>query len=230
MKVVLVSTHSPQPVGDGGTHRTYQIRHDLETIAGPANVIGVKVPPWWEPAPVVPTAPPRPRPWLVRGVRRVRRMAGRLIRPPPAVAAAVPPSLYTATPYLPATFLEGYAALLASLELPAVCVIEHSGFAGVMPINARYGLATWICAQNLEALETAFEDQAARGDWQRLASDLAHELRVLEQCSERLFISKVETGFVGGLGLVSHYYPYRPVGEIRARLLSIRQTRAATAG
>ena len=48
--------------------------------------------------------------------------------------------------------------------------------------------------------------------------DLANELGIFTQCTERLFISKVETGLVNGLGVTARYYPYLPVGDIRARL------------
>jgi glycosyltransferase involved in cell wall biosynthesis len=37
----------------------------------------------------------------------------------------------------------------------------------------------------------------------------------------------VEAGFVGGLGLNCHYYPYLPVGAIREGLLAIRRRRSA---
>jgi glycosyltransferase involved in cell wall biosynthesis len=53
-------------------------------------------------------------------------------------------------------------------------------------------------------------------------------LQILAQCDERLFISKIETGLIGGLGLTAQYYPYLPVGAIRSRLMSIRQRRAST--
>jgi hypothetical protein len=40
-----------------------------------------------------------------------------------------------------------------------------------------------------------------------------------------LFISKVETGLVNGLGVTARYYPYLPVGDIRARLDWVQQER-----
>ena len=55
--------------------------------------------------------------------------------------------------------------------------------------------------------------------------DFANEFHVLAQCDERLFISKVETGLIGWLGLSAQYYPYRAVGSIRRRLEYIRQCR-----
>ncbi|NIO21886.1 MAG: hypothetical protein GTN76_14435, partial [Candidatus Aenigmarchaeota archaeon] len=56
--------------------------------------------------------------------------------------------------------------------------------------------------------------------------DFANEFHVLAQCAERLFISKVEAGLIGGLGLSAQYYPYRPVGLIRRRLEHTRRCRA----
>jgi hypothetical protein len=46
---------------------------------------------------------------------------------------------------------------------------------------------------------------------------------------ERLFISKVETGLVGGLGLKCRYYPYLPVGSIREQMTRVRARRQAEA-
>jgi glycosyltransferase involved in cell wall biosynthesis len=65
--------------------------------------------------------------------------------------------------------------------------------------------------------------------WRRYATaiDFANELSILTQGDERLFISKVEAGMVGGLGLSAYYYPYLPVGAIRQRLNEIRQQRSA---
>ena len=56
--------------------------------------------------------------------------------------------------------------------------------------------------------------------------DFANEFDVLTRCAERLFISHVEAGLIGGLGLSAQYYPYLPVGRIRRRLDRIRGCRA----
>jgi len=58
------------------------------------------------------------------------------------------------------------------------------------------------------------------------ASDFADEFQVLARCEARLFISRLETGLVCGLGAPSWYYPYRPVGEIRRAMATIRAKRA----
>lgn len=131
--------------------------------------------------------------------------------------------------YLSPEFLDHYERLVADLKRPALCVIEHTGFAGLIPINQRHGLETWCCAHNLEALDMAVDGQGPIANWRSLGNDLAAELHSLEQCSQRLFISKVEAGLIGGLGLTSEYYPYRPVGEIRSRLNDIRRARHANA-
>jgi hypothetical protein len=41
-------------------------------------------------------------------------------------------------------------------------------------------------------------------------------------------ISRVEAGFIGGLGLACQYYPYVPVGAIRDSLIRIRAQRACS--
>src|SRR5262249_38276202 len=124
----------------------------------------------------------------------------------------------------------------------AVCVIEHAEFAELIPINRKYKIPTISCTQNLDALSQNFDLlsgnltalQSAKLNNKQKAGinaaivDFAKELQILAQCDERLFISKLETGLVGGLGLSAKYYPYLPVGAIRERLETIRQKRKSS--
>lgn len=125
---------------------------------------------------------------------------------------------------------------------PAVCVMEHAEFGELIRINRKHKIATVSCSQNLDALSQNFEllsrnlnaihadgiDTKQQTGIYAAIVDFANELQVMAQCDERLFISKLEAGLIGGLGLTAQYYPYVPVGAIRERLWSIRQKRAAT--
>jgi len=120
--------------------------------------------------------------------------------------------------------------------------MEHAEFADLIAINQKHGIPTISCTQNLDAFSQNFELISSNlaavqtgkvGGKQRAGIyaavvDFANELQILAQCDERLFISKLETGLIGGLGLTARYYPYVPVGAIHSRLISIRQRRAST--
>jgi hypothetical protein len=231
MKVVWVSYYAPNAIGDGGYHRAYQVVHDLEAAVGPAQVIHAHVPPPWDTWTPWPQPIQQPRPtglvqrararWQ-RGAARVRRAAGQVARNPYRLLA---PTTYRATGYLNASYLAYYEEVIAT-EKPALCVLENTRFGEVVAINQRHRLPTVGCPQNLEAFDTAGE--AAKG-WGRYsqAADFATELSLLAACRALLFISRVETGLVGGLGLDAHYYPYLPVGEVYARQVALRRRRAA---
>jgi glycosyltransferase involved in cell wall biosynthesis len=68
----------------------------------------------------------------------------------------------------------------------------------------------------------------AHRNFRAVSLDFANELHVLAQCIERLFISRVETGLLSGLGFPSHDYPYLPIGAIRKRLVALRHRRSET--
>jgi hypothetical protein len=78
----------------------------------------------------------------------------------------------------------------------------------------------------LEALDVTRFDWRNRNKVHRIVTDLGNELRLLARCVDRLAISKVEAGLIGGLGLACHYYPYVPVGAIREGLFATRRRRA----
>jgi hypothetical protein len=128
--------------------------------------------------------------------------------------------------YTSPRFTEHYEDVIRRIEGSIICVIEHMGFANLLSANSKYGIPTVACIANIESFDTAVplsSDQ--RRDVYLTAIDFADEFEALAQCEERLFISKVETGLIGGLGLASRYYPYVPVGEIRQKLKNVRQMR-----
>lgn len=215
MKAIRVSHYDSRLVGHGGYHRAYQIQHDLELAVGKNNVIEISNP-WLRES----QSP------LVRVARKIRRA---LILS--AVYAENPYKLLARTYFTRKLFsfpdlLAYYERVVKDIAKPAVCIIEHPGFADLVQINLRHGIPTISCTQNLEAFDTSVLYHRHKWGMYAKVIDFANEFGVFAQCAERLFISKVEAGLISGLGLPSHYYPYLPVGAIRERLERIRQERS----
>lgn len=249
MRVIYVTHFDPVPVGHGGIHRTYQVFNELEGIAGQGNVTIVKVwLQWWKRRPNVPGAKPaatnlmdkveRNRheftsaSFYMRPLRRVRHsVRSRIEVASMALGNYVdnPLKLLAKTDYTTRScssprFLSNYEKTLERIH-PDVCVIEHTSFADLIPLNKKRGIPTICCPQNLEA----FDLMPLDGKWSlnSTALDFANEIRVLATCDERLFISQVETALVSGLGIPARYYPYVPAGEIRDQYMQIRAERSA---
>ncbi|MBP1465728.1 hypothetical protein EYB53_008425 [Candidatus Chloroploca sp. M-50] len=220
-RVIFITQFSPSPIGHGGQHRTYQIIHDLHTTLGTDCVQVLSLPHWSASRPIPPTPP------LLR--RILRSLKYRL-----GYYAENPLRLWFKTGYfsngwMHPDFLRLYQQTLREHDKPLAVLIEHTGFASILEINAERGIPTIACIQNLESLDYGRAVDGARKETAARVGDLAVELNVLSRCHERLFISKVEAGMVGGLGLHSAYYPYVPVGEIRSNLQRVREARGATA-
>ena len=118
-----------------------------------------------------------------------------------------------------------YRALLERLPRPIVTVIDDARFAGIVSVARGFDVPVIAITHNLESLDLAAAD--AHGSWglRTHLVDFANELGLLQRCAGRMFISKVETGLVAGLGLEAEHYPYLPVGAIRTRLEAIRHAR-----
>jgi glycosyltransferase involved in cell wall biosynthesis len=211
LKAVLVCHQVPAPVGHGGHRRAYQIRRDLEDALGADNV-QVADNLWNH----------YPGPGLRNLPFRVRRTVSPFLENPLKLVAR---TRFASTLYSLPPFHSYYEALLDGIRGPAVSIIEHAAFSALLPINARHGVPTVACTQNLEALDMSDD---MRGKWAMRAKalDLANEFEVLARCDHRLYISRVEAGLMGGLGLSGSFYPYLPVGEIKRRLEGVRQARA----
>lgn len=216
VKVVYVTHFVPSDVGGGGHHRSYQILYDLQQVVGPQNVRTISFREWKErcPAPTPGNAMTRFRERVQFAIKYRLENPFRLVRK----------TTFSPRAYSDPEFLSFYESIIHQQALPQVCVIEHPGFAGITAVNARHGIATFICPQNLESLDTA---RVLDDFWYRraLLYDLANELQGYSACQERLFISQAETAIVSGFGLPSRYYPYRPVGAIEKRCYAIRARR-----
>jgi hypothetical protein len=228
-RIILVSQFAPAPVGHGGLHRTLQVAHDARELVGDAQVASVSLDAWRQARqPTRSESPVRTR-W---GTRKWRGLQWRLrsarenpfnVFPVDRYPTAIP---FSTTMSVEPEFVAHYAQLIARDHGPTVCIVEHAVFGEVVELNARLGIPTIAAFQNLEALDVTSFDWRRRKTVYKVMTDLGNELRLMAQCAERLVISKVEAGFVGGLGLECRYYPYLPVGAIRENLCATRQRRA----
>jgi hypothetical protein len=211
VKAVLVCHQEPRPVGHGGHRRAYQVRRDLEEALGEDNVVVADNP--WDHYPG--------RTWRTLP-SQLRRSAARYLENPLRLVAR---TRFASGFYSLPDFHAYYERLLDSVSGPALAVLEHAAFSGLLPIHARRGMRTVACVQNLESFDMS-DDLHGRWTLRAKVLDLANEIAVLARCDHRLFISRVEAGLLSGLGLSGAFYPYLPVGEIKARLEKVRDARA----
>ena len=210
MKALLVCHQVPRPTGHGGHRRAYQVHRDLEEALGAGNVVVTDN--LWN---------YQPAGW--RTLRfQLRRALSPYVENP---LKLINRTRFTSRLYDLPPFHAYYEALLDGLAGPAVSIIEHAGFSGLIPINERREIPTVACLQNLEAFDMS-DDLAGPWAMRAKALDLANEFEVLARCDHRMFISKVEAGLMGGLGLSASFYPYLPVGEIKQRLEAVREVRS----
>jgi hypothetical protein len=235
-KVIYVTTLTPSEVGHGGVHRSYQILHELEQIVGPGNVLlftkhqllaqtnhtqgqaninGRRLKQWAS--------------HRAGTAKRILNNPYRLVQRT-KFATGLHPSI------------RGYYESQVKNLGAAVCVMEHAEFGDLIAVNHKYGIPTISCTQNLDAFSQNFSSlsqnlnavEAGEVDMKQKAAicgvfvDFANELQILAECDDRLFISKLEVGFISGFGLTAHYYPYVPVAGIRNRLLSVQHKRLNT--
>lgn len=234
-RVIYVTHVDPSAIGHGGMHRSYQVLYEPEQIIGKGQVLlftkssllaqsrtdrAVK--------PAVPVVG-RLREWVSfrsGTVKRSIRNPYRLIHPT-QFATGLHPAIQNY-----------YEREVKNLAGAAICIIDHAEYGDLIAVNQNHNIPTISCTQNLDAFSQNFEllarnvtsktngsrDKQKAGFYATIM-EFANELQILSRCDERLFISKLEAGLVGGIGLTAHYYPYVPVGDIRERLNSIRNKR-----
>ncbi|HEX8180975.1 MAG TPA: hypothetical protein VF525_15620 [Pyrinomonadaceae bacterium] len=237
-KIIYISHIMPAEVGNGGVHRGYQILHQLSALVGREQIL------LFTPETLRAggqNGHARPHGGVGRQLKEWATFrAGTLRR-----AARNPYRLLQRTNFvtgLHPALKAFYEEQIKGLAGQAVCVIDHTQFSELLPLNRKHGIPTISCTQNFDALAENFEalttslhvfggGQTPRqqvGVYAAL-TDFANELQFLAQCDERLFISKLETGVTGSLGLRCHYHPYVPVGALRAQAERIRQRRETSA-
>ena len=215
--IVFVARPLPSDIGPGGKHRTYQIEHDLKAGFGADRVRTLSLMDWR--ARHAGGTASSARPTLAS--RAVRRISDCLENP----LGVFHGTGYSSRAFSPRGFVREYRTLLERLPRPIVTVIDDARFAGIVAVAREFNVPVIAITHNLESLDLAAAD--THGSWglRTHLVDFANELGLLQRCAGRMFISKVETGLVGGLGLEAEHYPYLPVGAIRTRLEAIRHAR-----
>lgn len=206
-------------LGAGGRHRGYQIQYDLESLVGKDN-LGVLTPGH---AVLEAEAKFDRR----KGGWRLRRIIeqARLVSENPL--RLLSPSCYADWQAVTAGFVADYRRMIAAEFRPDVVVLEDPRFAPLLAINRAAGIPTVICPHKFEALPT--DGALSPAGLRTHLLDFAREVEMLRRCEARLFISKVEAGFMHGLGSESHFYPYAPRGELAARWENIYAQRQRSA-
>jgi hypothetical protein len=238
-RVLYVTQHEPSPEGTGAYHRTYQILHELNGALGDESVAFLSPKKWRlaHPDPDTADVDAYPRPPIRQ---RIRNRSARYRENP---YKALQPTQFSTRGTLARGFVEEYERLVTNGGERVVSVIAHTLFADLVEINCAHQIPTILCPHNLDSLSGNLDlfrpiSHPGNGLASRLRgrlsvqaalTDFASELGVLARAQKRLFTSRVEAGFVSGLGLASTHYPYVPVGSIRARLQAIRRERSATA-
>lgn len=239
--VIVCSRFAASPTGHGGNHRSYQIKHDLEKILGKDNVISFCLDGEEHHLTTTPTTGGFLR-RRIPSEHFVRRFWRAIAAPGKSVLRFSrrlqnlrrnPFGVFVDTDYMhfgaiPQTVIEQYGQMVENISQPVISIMEHVDSQGdLVKISQNRGIPTISCLQNLESLDTALINWSRRISIYAACADLADELNALAQCTRRLFISRVETSLVQGLGLSADYYPYMPVGIIRDRLLALRRRREA---
>jgi hypothetical protein len=211
--VLVFSRFPPTPDGHGGCHRSHQLWRECVEVLGEDRVM------------LIPYAKRSRAAWT--RWHRWWTQSVRLRRNPLSVLGTTAVAWDMARAVTFSEPLRQYEAHLRERGGPALCIVEDAvWFSGVILANQRRGIPTWVCPQNLESLD--FEgplDVRRRARTLGRLGDLASELTMLRACQARFAISRVEAGFLGGVGLDTELYPYRPVGEVREFFARIRAAR-----
>jgi hypothetical protein len=223
MRVIFVSRYPISDVGHGGFHRSYQIWFELCQLVGQENVISLNLVPEQNLYP----NKGRLQNYFKELSYRIKFFGNYLY------SFGNPYQVYT-------YYLENikksqslfgnipniaYRELDLSLDEPVVCIVDHPNQADIVSLNTQFGIPTFYCSQNVESLDMFAGSFDEKSKILNLFPHLLKELDLMATCDERLCISKVETGLLGGLGLPTIYYPYLPVGTIRKNLETIRSNR-----
>ena len=218
--IIFITRTLTNAIGPGGQHRSYQIEYDLKRLFGAENVHTLSLRAW------------RSQHWKEQSqtdiAQRIQRVWQRLQQLQKNPLAILRQTGYYRQFQLPKLFEAHYQELLKSLPPPFITVIDDARFAFAVAISRKHNIPICVCLHNLEALDQINIGSADVWQLRTHLLDLADEVQVLQQCNRVLTISKVETGLISGLGLKATYYPYLPVGAIRARLVAIAHQRRQT--
>ncbi len=224
--LVLVTRHQ-ELSATGGPHRFYQVLCDLQQAASSCAVLVIRP----HALPMIPGLDSfQPPPRLQRLRRKVRRVAYSVYD---RIRRFVEPRSTNITmrrnqDVHNQAHLDRFDYLLRRLlNKRAVAVAtDDIAFFPYLAVGKANGLSTILFPENFECL--AFQEASVQPvcGFAPALRDLSVELRLLAQADARLMISRVEAGFVAGLGISRTWvYPYRPVGVLLQWLFRIQGLR-----
>ncbi|HLY29187.1 MAG TPA: hypothetical protein VKQ72_22770 [Aggregatilineales bacterium] len=193
---VFLTYVAPNPVGGGGYHRSYQVHYELLNIFGADNV---KV---LNPKEVLRSSrhgvalAPNKRPSRIINLLKARLRRFQAARENPFRLFV--DTEFSLRRFSHPKFLYHYENYVKSKERPDLCIVDHAGFYGVLQINRKYGIPTIACTQNLDSLVANPDD--SRWFLPAISHNFANEINFYKSCDARLFMSKVETAVINGLG------------------------------
>jgi hypothetical protein len=216
---LYISHFELNSVGHGGYHRTYQIWHELSALLGTNNVITQKIP-----SRLTDGYKSKYKEEVFQRLNILLSLIKNQARPHKLLEHL----LLNSYPYEEiwgSVNPDIYLKYINEIGKPTVCFLDHPSHANLVAINKKLNIPTVICPHNIESLDrraTLFMKDSVKSF---LPLALLQELDLYSRCQFCLLISKVEAGFVGGLGLSADYYPYIPNGVIKERLDNIRRLR-----
>lgn len=218
--ILFIHRHSLDPEGRGGHHRSYHIFTDLRAKFGDTvNAVSLDTLSLKNPS---------------RSSQVTRRIKARFNLALFALKVGYHPEkvlneLLTQNGVMFKTF--GEAPITKYLEhiekngKPSLCVIDSPAFLSIIRYNKENGIKTVYCPQNIDSFDICAHTLTNLSSRINCALRWMVEQEALATCDERWMISKLEQNIISGLGLSALHYPYKPVGEIRERLLGIRAYR-----
>jgi len=223
MKIFNLNHFDPSPVGHGGNHRTYQIHQELNDAFGKENIVEINYSNWKKNLKKIPARSNSYKQKILQtnAYRQWQMTATNPLR------LSWTNKNFNPFRFSNPAFLSAYEQIVQNTHEEAVCLIDDPGFHKIIAINKANNIPTIALMQNFEALDSiphihSLSPLAIKS----IFLDFSNEIKILASCEKILTISKVEAGFIGGLGLQAINYPYIPLGLIREGLFDIRRKRS----
>jgi hypothetical protein len=222
MRVLFLSQATPGPMSGGGPRRSHQLWHELNECFGAENVVLASAGEFVLPYAVPPGRLQKLFSMVSSKIRGGTKTLSRFENPGPA------------------TTVQNYRRLVESSK-PDVVLVESADVHYLAEINNDYGLKTVSAPWSLEALTnklvhliTAFRRPVCDTEISGRVADafrhLAEDLLSGAKCEKIWALSRLECGFLKGVGLPSAYLPYYPVGDAELYLERIRLQRSPRHG
>lgn len=223
MKVIYCTRFSPIADGHGGNHRSYQVYTDLLKTYGKENLILLSYPEWLEQNANKPYYSVSLKRRII--LNKYYRLFENIRNNPYRLQWKN--NNYHENRYSYPDFVSAYEEKLKSIQGKVLCIIDDPGFSKIIKLNRALKIPTICMMHDFESFDYSplykTMDTKIRNS---VFKDFFNEVNIYSQCDLTLSISKVEAGFISGLGIPASHYPYYPVGEIRERLLDIRSRRS----